>query len=77
MAVLTPSWIMCLKGNENQLLDAHLWSFFPCSCCTHYKSVSRISDMIASVMIFAEPHADGALAFGIKDQLTTLTRYHI
>ena len=33
--------------------------------------------MIALVMIFAEPHADGALAFGIKDQLTTLTRDHI
>ena len=57
------------------VMGAHLWSFFPCSCCTD--DSSWISDMIASVMIFAEPHADGALAFGIKDQLTTLTRYHI
>uniref|UniRef100_A0A453NU13 Uncharacterized protein n=1 Tax=Aegilops tauschii subsp. strangulata TaxID=200361 RepID=A0A453NU13_AEGTS len=50
--------------------------FFPCSCCTHYRSFSWVSGMIASVIIFAEAHADGALAFGIKDQLT-LTRDHI
>ena len=60
-----PFMEMCLKGNANQLLDAHLCSFFPCFCITHYKSVLRISDMIASMRIFAEAHADGALAFGI------------
>ena len=39
------------------------------------RHISYRSDI--AVMIFAEPHADGALAFGIKDQLTTLTRDHI
>ena len=67
-----PFMEMCLKGNANQLLDAHLCSFFPCFCITHYKSVSRISDMIASMMIFAE-----ALPFGINEnQLMTLTIDH-